>query len=123
MTEERETEEKEFDHTLEIVKMYQDAFKHMMTFCSGALVVSAAVVSAFFPKPHGVIVLSLSFFIFLAGAAAAMVGLLRAPEYLGEHSVVARLRLRMWLTLSVAAAYLGLGLFGGFAVVNFTSLP
>jgi hypothetical protein len=31
------TEEREFGRTLELVKMYQDAFKHMMTFCSGAL--------------------------------------------------------------------------------------
>jgi archaellum biogenesis protein FlaJ (TadC family) len=117
------TEEREFGRTLELVKMYQDAFKHMMTFCSGALVVSAAVVSAFFPKPQGVIVLSASFFAFLLGVAAAMVGLLRAPDYLESNSAVARLRLRLWLWLTVVAAYLALVLFGGFAVANFASLP
>jgi hypothetical protein len=38
-------------HELETAKMYQDAFKHLTTFSSGAVLLSSSVVAAFFEDP------------------------------------------------------------------------
>ena len=97
--------------------MYQDSFKHLTTFSSGALVVSATVVKALFPNPAGVTVLELSFAFFLLGAATATLGLWMAPESLEATNALeantptARARLRIYLTVSVSTSYLGVLLY------------
>src|SRR5215208_1668543 len=63
------------DNELERLKMYQDSFKHMMTFCSGGILLSAAVTGALFPKPAFVLLLELSLGGLAVGVLAAMWGL------------------------------------------------
>jgi hypothetical protein len=70
------------DRELEIAKMYQDTFKHMTTFCSGAILLSTAVVGALFPHPAYVWLLIINVVLFVFGAASAMLGLYFTPRYL-----------------------------------------
>jgi hypothetical protein len=106
------------DIWLERLKMYQDSFKHMTTFCSGAIVLSAAVTAALFPKPDGLGWLGISIVLFALGAFLSMVGLLIVASYMDSDA--ARHPLGRYLRNSVIAAYGGLAFFALFIFGNLT---
>jgi uncharacterized membrane protein len=112
------------DIKLERLKMYQDSFKHMTTFSSGAILLSAAVTGALFPKPVLVGFLRLSIGLLALGAGAAMFGLLNVAIYMdsaidigGEEEHTSRI-LYTLLWLSVGVALVGVMLFAVFALAN-----
>src|SRR5215210_3059980 len=78
------TEERDSDRELEALKMYQDNFKTLMTFSSGALVVVATVVGAFWPKPEHLWVLAVSLAFFLFGTAVALWGLVSVQRHVND---------------------------------------
>lgn len=115
------------DVELERLKLYQDSFKHMTTFCSGAILLVSAVTGALFlPKPDYVLTLQGSIFLLSFGALFAMWGLAFVPGLIdGSTTPPSRwlwfLRpssLRWLLWLSVGAAYNGFSLFSYFAAIN-----
>jgi hypothetical protein len=127
---------------LEVAKMYQDTFKHMTTFCSGAILLSAAVVSALFPEPHYLWLLITNIVSFVFGAASAMLGLYFTPRYLdlgrSTHAFTSLGRrfsrffasmglagylgiLSWYLRTSVVLAYFGVLVFALFATANIYS--
>jgi hypothetical protein len=131
------------DRELEIVKIYLDAFKHITTFCSGAIVVTATVVGVLFPKPHYSFLLAFSIGLLLVGAAAGMFGLSSIIPYLApsnQDESARRARplfqpLEVWerlgkallpalgspfafLWISVLSAYIGIACFAFFALFN-----
>ncbi len=116
---------------LERLKMYQDSFKHMTTFCSGAILLASAVTGALFlePKPDYPQVLAprllaLSIILLAVGAAAAMLGLVKVPQYMVgaiDDSPGPTFTMNyVFLGISVVAAYLGILFFAIFAVENLT---
>jgi hypothetical protein len=109
------------DIELERLKMYQDSFKHMMTFSSGAIVLASALTGALFPKPDFVWLLLFSIAALASGALAAMVGLARVPGYIdanrdGISAPPSWLRSCLWS--SVISTYFGLAFFSAFAGAN-----
>jgi hypothetical protein len=56
-------------------KTAQDTFKHMTTLCTGAVVLTATVVGAFFRELNEIWTLWLSIVFLLSAMAAAMLGL------------------------------------------------
>ena len=124
------------DIELERLKMYQDSFKHMTTFSSGAILLASAVTGALFlPDPDSKLVigpmLAISIFLLAFGAAAAMLGLLNVSERMdlaiddsstekddSSTERAYRAYLRRSFLVSVIAAYTGVLAFSIFAVVN-----
>jgi hypothetical protein len=115
------------DIELERFKIYQDSFKHMTTFCSGAILLSAAVTGALFPKPIIPGALAISIFLFSVGALFALLGLVFVPRYIDEavgyRSTGFPDILGGMLWFSVGGAYSGLVSFGIFAVENLIPPP
>ena len=109
---------------LERLKMYQDSFKHMMTFSSGAILLVSAVTGALFKQPAVAVLVAFSILLLALGALAAMLGLLfvsRRIDRAIKPSIGASLvPLRFMLWVSVVPAYFGLALFSIFAGVNVT---
>jgi len=104
---------------LELAKMYQDSFKHMMTFSSAAIAVTATVVGAFLDNPKLVAMLGLSIVLLAFGALAATLGLARGPRYLEGPSEPPGWSRRGVLRLSAYSAYTGVGVFATWTVLNF----
>jgi hypothetical protein len=117
------------DTELERLKMYQDTFKHMTTFCSGGILLASAVTGALFlPKPDFVPLLALSIFLLAVGALFAMLGLNSVTRHIDsaiDGSTESPLDLHHGLRLSVWLAYVGLLIFATFAMANLVpgSLP
>ena len=115
------------EHELETAKMYQDTFKHLTTFSSGAILLSSSVVAAFFVKPDlWALYLSLAFF--LIAVALATLGLRITVRHLdedfraGASDADADRRHRLmsnFCTGAVVAAYTGVVWFAVFAAYNF----
>ena len=111
------------DIELERLKMYQDTFKHMTTFCSGGILLSAAVTGALFPKPDALWVLVISIGLLALATLAAMFGLYTLHRRLDSSILDGNTENPYnpqfnWLRLSVFAAYVGLLSFAAFAVMN-----
>jgi hypothetical protein len=114
------------DIELERLKMYQDLFKHMMTFCSAAILLASAVSGALFlPKPGSELnlgpLLAFSIFHLAAGALFAMLGLtgvLRDIDSAIDGRTGHPSYLRGMLWASVITSLVGLLLFSYFAVLN-----
>jgi hypothetical protein len=107
------------NNDLEVAKLYQDTFKHMTTFCSGALAVAATTVAALFKNAEVITILSFSFICFLLGAAAATLDLYRTLQALAPEGLWVYLGLSVALAY-VALAYVGVAAFGLFVLVNFS---
>jgi archaellum biogenesis protein FlaJ (TadC family) len=110
---------------LERLKIYQDSFKHMMTFCSGAILLFSAVTGVLISNPNRVWFLAASIVLLAMGALFSMFGLVRVPSYMhsskDDSSVptsVPTALLDWYLSISALAAYVGLALFAAFAVGN-----
>ena len=111
------------ERELELAKMHLDAFKHLTTFCSGAILLTASVVAALFKEPTGVWLLMLSIGFFVVGAAAALAGLwstIRSLDPLAQTPVSKVLR--FYLMMSVGWAYLGVMFFALFTLGNLSIL-
>jgi hypothetical protein len=112
------------DIQLERLKMYQDSFKPMMTFSSGAIVLASAVTGALFEEPDRGWLLASSISLLAVSALAAMLGLLfvsRRIDRAVDPSIGASfVPLRHALWVSVIPAYSGLALFSIFAGLNVT---
>jgi hypothetical protein len=109
------------DIVLERLKVYQDSFKHMMTFCSGAILLFAAVTGALFldPKPNAPLLLAFCVVLLTLGALFAMLGLVVVPRRIASGVSTGDLGfMHSLLWASVLAAYSGLANFSLFAVVN-----
>jgi hypothetical protein len=114
------------DIELERLKMYQDLFKHMMTFSSAVILLASAVTGALFlPKPGSEVnlgpLLAFSIFHLAAGALFAMLGLtavLRDIDSAIDGSTGHPSFLRRMLWASVITTLVGLLLFSYFAVLN-----
>jgi uncharacterized membrane protein len=110
------------DTEIERLKMYQDSFKHMMTFCSGGILLASAVTGTLFPKPVFVTMLVISLGFLAAGAFAAMWGLWfllgGLDTAVQDGSTGHPGRLNNWFALSLLTAYFGLVLFVSFAAIN-----
>jgi hypothetical protein len=115
-------------HELETAKMYQDTFKHLTIFSSGAILLSSSVVAAFFKNQTDLWTLFVSLAFFLISAAFATFGLYFTVRHLdrsfsaGASDATAEIRksrrTAFFLT-SVITVYMGVVLFGAFAVINF----
>jgi len=103
---------------VEFAKMHHDTFKHIMTFSSGAIPV-AAVVASIFPKlvDNWAVLGSVAFL--GLGALLAMIGLMRTLHYLDDPSELVAGWMRLFSTVSLISAYIGVALFAGFAMRNF----
>jgi hypothetical protein len=108
---------------LELAKLHLDTFKHITTFCSGAILLTATVVAALFPDPIRVWALTLSLLFFVRGVTFALGDLVFTIFLLDAHpqTPVSKV-LSVLLTLSVVWAYLGVMSFGFFAGVNLGAL-
>jgi hypothetical protein len=95
------------------------ASKHITTFCSGAILLTATVVAALFPEPSRVWLLSLGIILFAAGVTVALAGLWFSLRSVDSHmqTPVSKF-LSIFLTLSVLWAYLGVLSFAFFAAGN-----
>ena len=113
------TEERDSDRELEALKMYQDNFKTLMTFSSGALVVVATVVGAFWPKPEHLWVLAVSLAFFLFGTAVALWGLVSVQRHVNDPENQNKFYLHNGLWLAVIFPYIGVTALGFFALFNF----
>ena len=60
---------------LELAKLHLDTFKHITTFCSGAILLTATVVATLFPDPIRVWALTLSLLFFVGGVTFSLGGL------------------------------------------------
>jgi hypothetical protein len=105
---------------LEVAKMHLDLFKHITTFCSGAILLTATVTTTLFPAELARLwLLSLSFIFFIAGLTHALGGLwatIRSLDSFMQTSVSTHVTLN--LALSLLASYLGVLSFAFFAAGN-----
>ena len=109
------------DTEIERLKIYQDSFKHMMTFNSGGILLSAAATGALFPKPEFPVLLAFSIFMLSTGALSAMLGLVYVPRHIDSAiggNTRPTISLRSYLQWSMLTAYAGLSLFAIFAALN-----
>jgi hypothetical protein len=121
-----ETDVSVTDIELERLKMYQDSFKHMTTFSSGAILLASVVTGALFlPEPDSKLLvgpmLAISIFLLALGVLAAMWGLGMVPRHIDraiDGSTVPPHSLRLFLWLSMVSAYFGLAAFAYFALLN-----
>jgi hypothetical protein len=70
------------EHELETAKLYQDAFKHLATFCSGGILLSSSVVAALFEDPRFLWLLFVSLALLGGGAFLATFGLITNLNHL-----------------------------------------
>lgn len=108
------------DAELERLKVYQDSFKHMMTFSSAAIGVASAVTGALFlPKPDYPKVLAASILLLASGALFAMLGFVVVPRRIASGVSTGELNfIDTMLWASVTASYMGVALFSFFAGAN-----
>jgi hypothetical protein len=122
------------DIELERLKMYHDSFKHMMTFCSGAILLASAVTGALFlPKPELPLMLAFSIGLLAFGALLAMLGLVQVSRYMdsaakssievpdvppAHRPIPPSMTVEKVLWVSVGAGYGGVALFSTFATTN-----
>jgi hypothetical protein len=124
------------DIELERLKMYQDSFKHLMTFSSGAILLASAVTGALFPKPDAVGMLVFSIVMFAIAALLAIAGFGLFVPLKMDSVVLPRVIYRraenpdesddmlgkiLWLSCTATSG--GLIAFGVFAFTNLTPKP
>jgi hypothetical protein len=111
------------ERELELAKMHLDTFKHLTTFCSGAILLTASVVAALFPEPARLWLLSLSIIFFVTGLTFALIGLWFTIRSQDPHMLpVTSTFLSLHLAASVLGAYLGVLAFAFFATGNLSVL-
>ena len=111
------------ERELELAKMHLDTFKHLTTFCSGAILLTATVVAALFPDPVRVWAFTLSMLFFVGAVTFALAGLWLTIRLLDASLQMPLSKyLRAFLTLSVVWAYFGVMFFALFAGVNLGAL-
>jgi hypothetical protein len=115
------------DIELERLKMYQDTFKHISTFSSGAILLTSAVTGALFlPKLVNGMLLALSIVLLSVGTFGSLMGLALVPRRIDsaiDGSTRPPWRLTVLLWVSVLSALFGMVLFSYFAVYNLLPQP
>jgi ABC-type nickel/cobalt efflux system permease component RcnA len=108
------------DREIERAKMDQDIFKHLTTFCSGAILVAATATAALFPDPQFVWLLIMSILCFATGVTASVMGLFTAtynPWVVHRSKRWGRSR-NMSLIAGLLSVYFGIVAFSSFAGLN-----
>jgi len=100
--------------------MDQDTFKHLTTFSSGAILVTASATAALFPNPQFVWLLIITILCFATGVTGSLLGLFTATyNTWTEHRPPGWKRFRnVSLIISLSSVYFGILAFGAFAALN-----